>query len=139
MAAIKGDGGVIKFGTSGSEDTVGLVAGWSLDITSDTIDVTSMGSNDYRDFIASKYSWSGSCDMYWDAADDTAQEALETALLALDKTKKLLLYPGGVSGVDRWEGFVIITGISVSGSIGDTVKYNASFQGTGVLDHVNAD
>jgi len=138
MAAIKGDGGVIKFGTSGSEATVGLIAGWSLDISSDTIDVTTMGSNNYRDFVAGKYSWSGSCEMHWDAADDAAQEAFETSLLALDNTKKLLLYPGGTTGVDRWEGFVIVTGVSVSGSIGDSVKLNASFQGTGVLDHVNA-
>jgi predicted secreted protein len=138
MAAIKGDGGVIKFGTSGSEATVALVAGWSLDITSDTIDVTTMGTDNYRDFVAGKYSWSGSCEMHWDAGDDTAQEAMETSLLALDNTKKLLLYPGGTTGVDRWEGFIIVTGVSISGSIGDSVKYNASFQGTGVLDHVNA-
>jgi predicted secreted protein len=76
--------------------------------------------------------------MHWDAADDAAQEAMETSLLALDDGKKVVLYPGGTSGVDSWTGSVIVTGVSLSGSIGDSVKYNVSFQGTGALTHTNA-
>ncbi len=139
MATISGDGGVLKFGTVSSEDTAAALASWSMDITADTIETTAMGSNAYKTFTIGKHSWSGTAEMHWDNADDTAQEGMETALTGQDITKKLILYPGGTSGVDSWEGLVAITGVSMSGSIGDTVKYNITFQGVGALTHTNTD
>tara|TARA_Y100000034_G_C6877919_1_gene401774 strand:- start:645 stop:1055 length:411 start_codon:yes stop_codon:yes gene_type:complete len=134
MAAVTGDGGVVKFGTTSSEATVANVSGWSFDISMDTVETTSMGSTAYKTFLGGKYSWSGSIDMHWDNADDAGLESFETALLANDIAKTVILYPGGAS-VDYWDGVVAITGIAMSGSIGDTVKLTANFQGVGVLNH----
>ena len=138
MATIAGDVGDLKFGPSGSEATVAALASWSMDITADTIETTAMGANNYKTFVQGQHQWSGSAEMHWDNADDPAQEGFETALLAKDVTKKLILYPGGTSSVDSWEGLVAITGVSMSGSIGDTVKFNINFQGVGALTHTNA-
>ena len=134
MAAVTGDGGVVKFGTTSSEATVANVSGWSFDISMDTVETTSMASTAYKTFLGGKYSWSGSIDMHWDNADDAGLESFETALLANDIAKTVILYPGGAS-VDYWDGVVAITGIAMSGSIGDTVKLTANFQGVGVLNH----
>jgi hypothetical protein len=134
MAAVTGDGGVVKFGTTSSEATVANVSGWSFDISMDTVETTAMGSTAYKTFLGGKYSWSGSIDMHWDNADDAGLESFETALLANDIAKTVILYPGGAS-VDYWDGVVAITGIAMSGSIGDTVKLTANFQGVGVLNH----
>tara|TARA_R100001594_G_scaffold146917_1_gene199077 strand:+ start:786 stop:1202 length:417 start_codon:yes stop_codon:yes gene_type:complete len=138
MAAVTGDSGVIKFGTVDSEAIVANVSGWSLDISMDTVDVTAMGSNAFKSFTGGKYSWTGSCEVHWDNADDTAQEGFETALLTNDSAKQVMLYPGGTGSVDYWKGVVLITGISMSGSIGDSVKLSANFQGVGALTHTNA-
>ena len=134
MAAVTGDSGVVKFGTTSSEATVANVSGWSIDISMDTVDSTAMGSDAFKTFLGGKYSWSGSCEMHWDNADDAGMESFETALLANDLTKTVILYPGGTS-VDYWHGVVATTGIAMSGSIGDTVKLSANFQGVGVLNH----
>ena len=134
MAAVTGDGGVVKFGTTSSEATIANVSGWSFDISMDTVETTAMGSTAYKTFLGGKYSWSGSIDMHWDNADDAGLESFETALLANDIAKTVILYPGGAS-VDYWDGVVAITGIAMSGSIGDTVKLTANFQGVGVLNH----
>jgi len=134
MAAVTGDAGVVKYGTTDSEATVANVSGWSFDISMDTVETSSMGSNAFKTFLGGKYSWSGSIDMHWDNADDAGLESFETALLANDIAKTVILYPGGAS-VDYWHGVVAITGIAMSGSIGDTVKLSANFQGVGVLNH----
>jgi len=134
MAAVTGDAGVVKFGTVDSEATVANVTGWSIDISMDTVETTSMGATAYKTFLGGKYSWTGSCEVHWDNADDAGMEAFETALLANDLAKQVMLYPGGAS-VDYWKGTIAVTGVSMSGSIGDTVKLSVNFTGSGVLTH----
>lgn len=133
MAAISGDSGVIQLSPDDSTySAVATLSGWSLEMTADTIEVSSMGTNNFKDFIAARYSWSGSCEAHFND-DDTAQEAAETALTGGDTFFYGKFYPGGTSGVDYWSGQMICTGISHSGALGDTVKISLTFQGTGAL------
>ena len=55
--ATAGRNGVVKIGTT----AIGSVRSWSLDHTSDTIDVTTMSTTgNYREFVPSLKTWSGS-------------------------------------------------------------------------------
>jgi len=122
MATYKGDGGLMKVGST----TVGEVLSWSVDQQSDVIEDTAMGDT-AKTFVAGLTSWTGSCE----------------AILSDSDTGQLLLDNGSTqtaldfyfdSTTSAYKGAAIVTGISSSASIGDMIKVSLSFQGNGALD-----
>jgi predicted secreted protein len=69
MAILSGNNGVIKIASSagGSAVAVANVRNFSIDLTSDTIETTTMGV-DVRTYLKGLSSWSGSADIYFDPA-----------------------------------------------------------------------
>ena len=138
MAAVTGNGGVLQVSADDSTySAVASLTNWSLEISADTMEVTGMSTNNYKEFLPGQYSWSGSASAHWND-DDTGQEAVETALTGADSTFYVKLYPVGTSSGDYWSGTVLLSGVSHSGALNSPISFSFSFQGTGVLTRNNA-
>ena len=125
MATHAGSEGKVVIGTS----QVAEVKSWSLEVTSDTVDASIIGTQ-WRKNQATIKSWSGSFDGFWDETDTTGQGAL-----AVGATVTLNLYPeGDATGATFWTGDAIVTSIAYSGSFDGIVEATFSFTGSGALD-----
>jgi predicted secreted protein len=125
MATHAGSEGKVFIGTS----QVAEVKSWSLEVTSDTVDASIIGTQ-WRKNQATIKSWSGSFDGFWDETDTTGQGAL-----AVGATVTLNLYPeGNATGATFWTGDAIVTSIAYSGSFDGIVEATFSFTGSGALD-----
>lgn len=125
MATHAGSEGKVFIGTS----QVAEVKSWSLEVTSDTVDASIIGTQ-WRKNQATIKSWSGSFDGFWDETDTTGQGAL-----AVGTTVTLNLYPeGDATGATFWTGDAIVTSIAYSGSFDGIVEATFSFTGSGALD-----
>ncbi|PIQ84658.1 MAG: hypothetical protein COV75_01075 [Candidatus Omnitrophica bacterium CG11_big_fil_rev_8_21_14_0_20_63_9] len=127
MATHAGSEGKVFVGSS----QVAEVKSWSMEITSDTVDASIIGT-EWRKNQATIKSWSGSFDAFWDETDTTGQGAL-----AVGGTVTLNLYPeGDDTGATYWSGDAIITSISYSASFDGIVEATFSFTGTGALSEL---
>ncbi|MEZ5690492.1 MAG: hypothetical protein R3D71_02365 [Rickettsiales bacterium] len=124
MATHAGSEGKVFVGSS----QVAEVKSWSMEITSDTVDASIIGTQ-WRKNQATIKSWSGSFDAFWDETDTTGQGAL-----SVGGTVTLNLYPeGDDTGATYWSGDAIITSISYSAAFDGIVEATFSFTGTGAL------
>jgi predicted secreted protein len=124
MATHAGSEGKVYVGSS----QVAEVKSWSLEITSDTVDASIIGTQ-WRKNQATIKSWSGSLDGFWDDADTNGQGELTAGT-----TVTLNLYPeGDEEGAKYWSGDAIITSISYSASFDGLVEVTFSFTGNGAL------
>ncbi len=124
MATHAGSEGKVFVGSS----QVAEVKSWSMEITSDTVDASIIGTQ-WRKNQATIKSWSGSFDAFWDETDTTGQGAV-----TVGGTVTLNLYPeGDDTGATYWSGDAIITSISYSASFDGIVEATFSFTGTGAL------
>jgi predicted secreted protein len=124
MATHAGSEGKVFVGSS----QVAEVRSWSMEITSDTVDASIIGTQ-WRKNQATIKSWSGSFDAFWDETDTTGQGAL-----SVGGTVTLNLYPeGDDTGATYWSGDAIITSISYSAAFDGIVEATFSFTGTGAL------
>ena len=136
MATLTGNNGVVKIdNASGTPTVVASVRNFSCDVTSDTIETTTMGV-DVRTYLSGLSSWSGSADIYFDPANYTggasAIAALNpTGILVGAGTVTVELYLDGTS--NKFAGEAIITGFSVSSSMDGMVEASISFQGSGAV------
>jgi predicted secreted protein len=131
MAEQRGVDGVVKFGSN----TLLHVTSWSLDESSETLDITQMGSA-HRNVLATFKSFSGSVDAFWDTADSSFghTDAVDPTVVAGD-TVAFELYPEGEgSGMDFYSGSAIVSSISRSASFDGAVEMSISFEGTGALN-----
>lgn len=124
MATHAGSEGKVFIGS----DQVAEIKSWSLEITSDTVDASIIGTS-WRKNQATIKSWSGSFEGFWDETDTDGQGALSAG-----GTVTLNLYPeGNDSGDTYWTGDAIITSISYSAAFDGIVEASFSFTGTGAL------
>ena len=138
MAAVTGNAGVLQVSPDDSTySAVASLTSWSLEESADAVETTAMGTNNYKTFIPGQYSWTGSGEAHW-SDDDTAQEGVETALIGADTTFYVKLYPVGTSAGDYYSGKIVVTGLSLSGSLNTPIGFSFSFQGAGPLTHTNA-
>ena len=136
MAAITGNNGVLKIdNASGTATTIANVRNYSIDITSDTIETTTM-SVDVRTFVKGLSQFSGSADVYFDTANYTGGASVvaslnPTGLNVGSSPITLEAYLDGSSG--KFAGEVIITGFTVNSSMDGLVEASISFQGSGAV------
>ena len=123
MAIHKGSEGTVHVGT----DAVAEIKSYSVEETSDTVEVTSMGDS-FRDYLPTLTSFSGSIDVFWDE-EDTAQIALQVGTEVTIK-----FYPEGTDTGDKYyTGTAIVTGSSISASFDGMVEASISVQGKSAL------
>ena len=151
MAETKGVSGVVKIGPNGSTKTAMLhVTAFSLEETSETIDVTAM-TDPAREIISSFRGFTGTVDGYWDQNDtnighdsdaastgsDSATDAVGVApLIKAGDRIDFELYPAGLGANSAYySGDAIVTSISRSASFDGAVEYSIAFDGTGDLTY----
>lgn len=124
MATHKGSEGVVKVGSN----TVAEVRDWSITITSDTVEDTTMGDS-ARTYKPSLTSASGSISAYWDETDTTGQGAMTAG-----SEVTLNLYPEGDGAGDTYyTASVIITEEGASAAFDGMVEATYSFQANGAV------
>jgi hypothetical protein len=128
MATIYGNNGEIKI----SSTAVGEVKSWSLTISRDTIEDTSMG-DDSKSFVYGKASASGTIEVHFDD-DDSAQGTLRDAVLngtsvALD----LFTNNSSTTGTDYYSLTALITSQDVSVEMDSIESRTYNFTATGAV------
>jgi predicted secreted protein len=135
MATLTGNNGAITL----NGNSVAAVRNFSVEMTADTIETTTMGV-DVRTYVSGMSSFSGSADVYFDAADfDTYESSFNpTAGLvgASGVAVKLYIQENYSSTSDyAFTGNVIVTGYTVNSSMDGMVEASISFQGTGATTY----
>lgn len=135
MATITGNNGAVTL----NGNSVASVRSFSVEMTADTIETTTMGV-DVRTYITGLSAFSGSADVYFDAADfDTYESSFNpTAGLvgASGVAVKLYIAENYASTSDyAFTGNVIVTGYTVNSSMDGMVEASISFQGTGATTY----
>lgn len=116
--------GVIKVGSS----AVAEVTGYSINYTADTVEDTVIGDT-ARTYKATLKSYTASIDAMYDQTDTNGQ-------LSLDVGTEITfsLYPSGETSGDKYyTGSGIITGRTISGSVGEMISATFEIQGNGDL------
>ena len=134
MATLTGNNGVVKIDNAGgTPTTIAAVRNFSVEITADTIEKTVMG-NDTRQYLKGLSQWSGSADIYFDAANLTGGASVIAALIPTggtvgDSTVTVELYLDTTN--NKFSGEAIVTGYTVNSSMDGMVEASISFQGSG--------
>lgn len=127
MAAIAGKGGSARLGVN----TIAEVTSWSMDISADMLDSTSLGDS-WREFIAGLNGATGSVEVKWDIPNDAnGQAALQTALLN-GTTVTLDLY---VNATNYYSGSAYVSSLSVEDPVEDLVTATFEAQFTGAVTY----
>jgi len=132
MATYEGSAGTVKI-KSGSDSltAVASVRSWSMDISRDTVEDTSMASSGVRTYKKGLQTFSGSMDIVY---DDSEATAVSTALTPdTDDTVSVELYSNSAADTTKFAGDVIVTSYSISASYDGLTEVSVSFQGTGAL------
>jgi predicted secreted protein len=139
MAILTGNNGVVKLDASvgGSVAVIANVRTFSIELTRDTIETTTMGV-DVRTYLTGLSSWSGSADIYFDPVASTGTIATHTVLNPTSGTVGLgtltvELFLADAAG--KFSGEVIITGFTVNSSMDGMVEASISFQGSGACTY----
>jgi len=142
MAETKGVDGVVKIAaTGGSVANLAHVTAFTLEETTETLDVTSMGDS-HRQILSTFKAFNGTIDGYWDSAQtDLGHDADTDPTIQAGTTIDFELYPAGDSGADAiyYSGSGIVTSISRSASFDGAVEFSLAFDGTGNLTYAAED
>tara|TARA_R100001198_G_scaffold7764_1_gene3499 strand:- start:265 stop:681 length:417 start_codon:yes stop_codon:yes gene_type:complete len=134
MAVFRGEEGSVKFKNgSGTTEAIVATTGWTLDTTKETLDVTAHG-NTFRAFAGGLISGSGTVDFIYTAASGNETENIIDDVLtaedAGDAQFELFLDTSGTKKVS-FNG--IITGTSLSSTVGDLETISVSFVTNGTI------
>jgi len=136
MASYEGSAGTVKI-KSGSDTLTAIasVRSWSMDITRDTVENTSMSSGGVRTYLKGLQSYSGSMDIVY---DDSENAIVSTAMNPdTDDTVSVEFYSDSTVDATKFAGDVIITSYSITASYDGLVEASVSFQGTGAITTAN--
>jgi predicted secreted protein len=131
MATLTGNNGAVTI----NGNNVAAVRNFSVEMTADTIETSVMGT-DVRTYLTGMSSFSGSADVYFDAADfDTYESTFNptAGLVGASGVAVKLYIEQNYSGTSDYAftGNVIVTGYTVNSSMDGMVEASISFQGTG--------
>ena len=135
MATLSGNNGVIKIdNASGVLTAVAAVRSFTVDVTSDTIENSAMGT-DARTYLKGMSSWSGSADIYFDP--DDMPTSIASGNVWMNPTLEgvgsdpyaIELYLDATS--HKFAGDIIVTGFSINSSMDGMVEASISFSGSG--------
>jgi len=134
MSILTGNNGVVKIdNASGTATAVASVRNFSVEITADTIETSAMGQ-ETRSYVKGLSSWSGSADIYFDAANLTGGGSVIAALIPTggsvgESPITVELYLNNTAS--KFAGEAIVTGYTVNSSLDGMVEASISFQGSG--------
>jgi len=126
MAALAGKAGKVILTAA----TIVNVNSWSVDISIDLADITSLGDS-WKEQLPTLKEWSGTIECHFDPADTTGQNALRTAALAGTQVA-LQFY---VDGTYYYSGNAYIASQGVETPVDDKVSISFEFTGDGALTY----
>ena len=134
MAFFRGEEGSVNFkNSSGTTEAIVSTTGWTLDTTKETLDVTAHGDT-FRKNIGGLISGSGTVDFLYTAATGNETANLLADVLttedAADANFELFLDTSGTKKVS-FSG--IVTGTSLSSTVGDLSTVSVSFVTSGTI------
>ena len=134
MAFFRGEEGSVNFkNASGTTEAIVSTTGWTLDTTKETLDVTAHGDT-FRKNIGGLISGSGTVDFLYTAATGNETANLLADVLttedAADANFELFLDTSGTKKVS-FSG--IVTGTSLSSTVGDLSTVSVSFITSGTI------
>ena len=134
MAFFRGEEGSVNFkNSSGTTEAIVSTTGWTLDTTKETLDVTAHGDT-FRKNIGGLISGSGTVDFLYTAASGNETANLLADVLttedAADANFELFLDTSGTKKVS-FSG--IVTGTSLSSTVGDLSTVSVSFITSGTI------
>jgi predicted secreted protein len=135
MATITGNNGAVSI----NGVAVLAVRNFSIEATADTIETSVMGT-DVRTYVAGMSQFSGSADVYFDAADfdtnETTFNPTSGLVGAAGVAGKFYIDYVASTGADSvFQGSIIVTGYTVNSTLDGMVEGSISFQGTGALTY----
>ena len=123
MARYRGKDGDVEFGGT----SVGERISFDLNITPAEADASTMGNN-WSDVEALQLSAEGSLEVFYDPGDSAISG------IVAGSTVTAVFYPGGnTSTLESFSGDWLITGESISTSVGDLVKRTYSIKNKGTI------
>ena len=134
MAFFRGEEGSVKFKNgTGTTEAIVSTTGWTLDTTKDTLDVTSHGAT-FRSFVGGLISGSGTVDFLYTAAGSNETENLvDDVLTAEDPADAQFELFLDTSGSKKVSFSGIVTGTSLSSTVGDLSTVSVSFITSGAI------
>ena len=132
MAFFRGEEGSVAFDNgTGSVGAVASTTAWTLDTTKDTLECTAHGDT-ARKYVGSMISGTGTADLLYTAAsgDDTAGILADIITTEDPADAKFQLFVD-TSSNKKLEFNGIITGASLSSTVGDISTVSISFQMSG--------
>lgn len=126
MAVYHGRKGVVYISTTGTGTATNVIklTDWSLNMETDTVEVTSFGDTN-KTYVQGLPDVQGSLSGFWDDTEDK----LFTAASSTDGCK-VYLYPSS-DAVTRYFYGPAWLSVSIQSAIGDAVKINSSFRANG--------
>ena len=131
MATLTGNDGAILVNAV----AVANVRSFSVEMTSDTIETTIMGT-DVRSYVKGMSSFSGTCDIYFDPSEFAGSDVTfnptsgSSAVGAAPVAVKFYINDDASNDVG-FTGSVIVTGYTINSSMDGMVEASLSFQGSG--------
>ena len=134
MAFFRGEEGSVKFkNSSGTTEAIVSTTGWTLDTTKDTLDVTAQGATS-RSFVGGLISASGTVDfLYTAASSNETENILDDVLTAEDAGDAQFELFLDTSGDKKVSFSGIVTGTSLSSTVGDLETVSVSFVTNGTI------
>jgi hypothetical protein len=132
MAFFRGEEGSVAFAAAGgTPGAITSTTAWSMDLTKDTLETTAHGATS-RSYVGSLISGSGTADILYTAAsgNETANILKDIVTTEDPADAKFHLFLD-TSGNKKLEFNGIITGASVSSTVGDISTVSLSFQMSG--------
>ena len=135
MAAVKGDGGQVKFDDGGS--SVNPVLGtreWSMSITKDTQETTVQGDT-FKSFVGGLIEGEGSAVLQYDnAASGETATFMDGVLTTGDTaTASFELFPDSASVTKKISFSGLITNFEQGSALGDVSTINITFKPSGTI------
>lgn len=130
---IKGEELLLKY----DGKLVARAQSYSLEVSKESIDVTTLYSGDWNESISGRKSWTVSTDGLVSRPASGGTETDYNSLLddlVNTSTPVTIILSSEVEGDKYYEGDVIINSLSLSGSNGEVATFSASFTGTGALE-----
>jgi hypothetical protein len=130
-------GGVIVFTSAlAAEDTVtvsgmsisiaqrGGFFNWSLELKSDTSDITTFQSEGFKENLPTVKGFSASADSYWGDSEFAS---------SLGKEVIIALFVDNTAAKKRYEGYAVISSDSIETAVDDIINETIEFEGNGRL------
>tara|TARA_R100001463_G_scaffold7997_1_gene25079 strand:- start:296 stop:712 length:417 start_codon:yes stop_codon:yes gene_type:complete len=134
MAFFRGEEGSVKFKNgTGTTEAITSTTAWTLDTTKDTLECTGHGDT-FRKYVGGLMSGSGTVDLLYTAAsgDETAN-LLADVLTAEDPADAQFELFLDTSGTKKVSFNGIVTGTTLSSTVGDISTVSVSFQTSGTI------